>query len=139
VLLAYAIYSAKWLSAKRIRNFFYPVHILLSRKYLFDEFYEGIIVKKILYDGLFAGFKWFDTFIIDGLVNGIARVLMAVVFVGFRSFDVLILDGLVNNIGAIVSNLGRVLRKVQTGQPQLYGIFIILGILAIGLCLIFSG
>ena len=112
VLLAYAIYSAKWLSAKRIRNFFYPIHTLLSRKYLFDELYERIIARRILYDGLFAGLKLFDSRGIDGLVNGAA---------------------------GSVNAAGRLIRKAQSGQLQLYGIFIILGIVAIILAMFLFG
>jgi NADH-quinone oxidoreductase subunit L len=112
VLLAYAIYGAKWLSAKRIRNFFYPVHTLLSRKYLFDELYERIIARRILYDGLFAGLKSVDSRGIDGLVNGAAGSLNAA---------------------------GRLIRKAQSGQLQLYGIFIVLGMVAIILAMYLFG
>ena len=123
----------------RIGRLFWPLYRLFYNKYWLDELYINIIVKKIILKGLFAGLKLFDTLIIDGLVNGIVRVAMTKIFAGFRSFDTLVIDGLVNGIAVAVSTLGRVLRKVQTGQLQLYGMFIILGILAIGLCLVFSG
>ena len=139
VLLAYAIYSAGWLSAERIGRLFRPFYRLFFNKYWLDELYIDIILKKIIINGLFARLKLFDTLVIDGLVNGVVRVAMNVVFIGFKSFDTLVIDGLVNGAGVAVSTLGRVLRKVQTGQPQLYGMFIILGILAIGLCLVFAG
>jgi NADH-quinone oxidoreductase subunit L len=112
VLLAYAIYNARWLSAGRIRKLFSPVHSLLSRKYLFDELYERIIARKILYEGLFAGLKVVDSQGIDGLVNGAA---------------------------VSINNAGRFVRKVQSGQLQLYGIFIILGITLIILAMFLFG
>jgi len=112
ILLAYAMYSAKWLSAERIGSIFKPFYTLFSRKYWFDELYEGVIVKNFLVRGLFAGFQLFDSYGVDGAVNGVAS-------------------------GAIVT--GSAIRKAHTGQLQLYGLFIGIGILAIMLCLYFFG
>jgi len=112
VFLAYAIYSAKWLSARRIRRLFAPLHTLLSRKYWFDDIYENLIARRLLLNGLFAGLKFFDSQGVDGVVNGVA-----------------------STIGAT----GRVIRRAQTGQLQLYGMFIILGIISIILALYLSG
>ncbi len=112
ILLAYAIYSAKWLSAERVRGLFSPLHTLFSRKYWFDELYENIFVKKVLVNGFFAGLQQFDNNGVDGAVNGIAN-------------------------GVIAG--GRAIRRAQTGQLQLYGLFIGIGILAIALCVYFFG
>jgi len=112
VFLAYAIYSAKWLSARRIRRLFAPLHTLLSHKYWFDDIYENLIARRLLLNGLFAGLKFFDSQGVDGVVNGVA-----------------------STIGAT----GRAIRRAQTGQLQLYGMFIILGIISIILALYLSG
>ena len=112
ILLAYAMYSAKWLSAERIGRMFKPLYTLFSRKYWFDELYEGVIVKLALLKGLFAGFQLFDSYGVDGAVNGIASATIAG---------------------------GRAIRRAHTGQLQLYGLFIGIGILAIILCLYFFG
>jgi NADH-quinone oxidoreductase subunit L len=112
ILLAYAMYSTKWLSAEEVGRMFKPFHTLFSRKYWFDELYENIIVRIALLKGLFAGFQLFDSYGVDGAVNGIAD-------------------------GAIAT--GRAIRKAHTGQLQLYGLFIGIGILVIILCLYFFG
>ncbi len=112
VLLSYAIYSARWLSAERIGKLFSPVYSLLSRKYLLDELYERIIARKIFYEGLFSGLSFIDSHGIDGLVNGAA---------------------------ASINNAGRRARKTHSGQLQLYGIFIILGITLIILAMFIFG
>lgn len=112
ILLAYAIYSAKWLSAERIGSLFRPLYTLFYRKYWFDEFYENVIIKIVLLKGLFAGFQVFDSSGVDGAVNGVANITMGG---------------------------GRAIRRVQTGQLQLYGLFIGIGILAIVLVLYFLG
>jgi hypothetical protein len=65
-----------------------------------------------LLKGLFAGLQVFDSYGVDGVVNGIASGAMAT---------------------------GRTIRKAHTGQLQLYGLFIGIGIIVIILCLYFFG
>jgi len=112
ILLAYLIYGTKQLSAERIGGMFKPIYTLLSRKFFLDELYEDVIVRRILVGGLFGGLQKIDTNAVDGTVNGIAS-------------------------GTIAG--GRALRKIQTGQLQLYGLFIGLGIVVIILCLYIFG
>ena len=112
ILLAYAMYSAKWLSAERIGRMFAPLYTLFYRKYWFDELYENIFVGKVLVNGFFAGLQQFDNKGVDGVVNGVANTTMAG---------------------------GRAIRRAQTGQLQLYGLFIGIGVLAIILCIYFFG
>ncbi len=112
ILLAYAMYSKSWISAERVGGMFKPLYTLFYRKYWFDELYENIIVKNALLKGLFASFEQFDNRVVDGAVNGVAD-------------------------GAIAS--GRAIRYAQTGQLQLYGLFIGIGILAIVFVIYFFG
>jgi NADH-quinone oxidoreductase subunit L len=112
ILLAYAMYSVKWLSAERVGSMFKPLYTLFYRKYWFDELYENIIVKLTLLKGLFAGLQVFDSYGVDGAVNGVAS--------------------------ATITG-GRAIRRAHTGQLQLYGLFIGIGILAIIICLYFFG
>jgi NADH-quinone oxidoreductase subunit L len=112
ILLAYAMYSAKWLSAEQAGSLFKPFYTLFSRKYWLDELYERVIVRNLLVRGLFAFFQLFDRYGVDGAVNGVAS-------------------------GAIAT--GKAIRKAHSGQLQLYGLFIGIGILAIILCVYFFG
>jgi len=112
ILLAYAMYSARWLSAERVGSLFKPVYNLLYRKYFFDELYEDIIVRLVLVKGLFAGFQLFDSSAVDGAVNGVANTAITT---------------------------GRAIRHAQTGQLQLYGLVMGIGVLAIVLCLYLFG
>ena len=77
-----------------------------------DELYENIIVQKVLLGGLFTGLQQIDTYGVDGAVNGVANVTIAG---------------------------GRAMRRVQTGQLQLYGLGMGIGILAIVLIVYFFG
>jgi len=102
--LAYAMYGAKWISPERVGKLFAPLYTLFSRKYYMDELYERIFVGRILYDGLFLIIQTFDTYVVDGIVNGVAKI-------------------------AVI--LGRTIRRLQTGQLQSYGLAIGLGVIII--------
>ncbi|MFC1916210.1 NADH-quinone oxidoreductase subunit L, partial [Chloroflexota bacterium] len=110
ILLAYAMYSKQWLSPQRVGSLFRPLYTLFYRKYWFDELYENIIVRTALLNGFFAGLQRFDDSGVDGVVNGVAN-------------------------GTIAG--GRAIRYAQTGQLQLYGLFIGIGVLAIILVVYF--
>ncbi|HUV53281.1 MAG TPA: NADH-quinone oxidoreductase subunit L [Dehalococcoidia bacterium] len=104
ISFAYVIYSKKWISADKIGQAFAPIYTLLSRKYYFDELYERVIVVRILLNGLFYLVQLFDTYIVDGIVNGVGKLTVA---------------------------SGSILRRLQTGQLQGYGLAIAIGILII--------
>ncbi len=108
IFVAYAMYCAKWISPEKIGNACRPIYIMLSRKYWMDELYENVIVKTILYNGIFKWMAMFDSSVVDGTVNGAAQGTAAA---------------------------GGVLRKMQTGQTQLYVISIAIGAIAIVACL----
>jgi len=112
ILLAYAMYCARWISPVKIGNAFKPIYIMLSRKYWMDELYENVIVKTILYNGIFKVMAMFDSSVVDGTVNGAAR-------------------------GTALA--GGALQKLQTGQTQLYVISLAIGAIAIAACLYLFG
>jgi NADH-quinone oxidoreductase subunit L len=104
ILLAWAMYGKKVISPEKIGRAFKPLYTLFSRKYYFDELYENIIVKISLVGGLFAGLQNIDTYGIDGTVNTVAG-------------------------GAYID--GKGIRRLHTGQLQLYGLVTGIGLLAI--------
>jgi NADH-quinone oxidoreductase subunit L len=108
ILLAYAMYSARWISAEKVGNIFKPFYNTLINKYWFDKLYEDLIVRGALLKYLFAWFQGLDSKGVDGAVNGIAS-------------------------GALSG--GKALRRAETGQLQLYGLGIGIGVLVIVLVL----
>jgi NADH-quinone oxidoreductase subunit L len=107
ILLAYVMYCKKWISAEKIGHVFKPIYIVLSKKYWFDELYEGVIVKQFLYNGVFRFLAAFDSGVVDGAINTAAGA----------------------TAGAACE-----LRKLQTGQTQLYAVTIGIGVIAIAVC-----
>jgi NADH-quinone oxidoreductase subunit L len=112
IFCAYTVYLKKWVTAESLGKAFGPLYKLIYNKYFFDELYENIIVKLALIKGLFNGFEIFDRRGVDGAVNGVSDVIM---------------------VG------GRAIRRAQTGQLQLYALFIGIGVAIIGLCVYFFG
>ncbi|MEE8471349.1 MAG: proton-conducting transporter membrane subunit, partial [Dehalococcoidia bacterium] len=104
ILLAYMIYRVKWIPAEKVGRVFAPLYTLFSRKYYMDELYEQVFVVRILQNGLNYAVQLFDTYVVDGIVNG---------------------------IGILTMSIGGSIRKVQTGQLQAYGLAIGIGILII--------
>jgi NADH-quinone oxidoreductase subunit L len=104
IFLAYAMYCARWISPQWVGKAFAPLYTLFSRKYYMDELYERIFIGIVLYRWIFRLLELFDTYIVDGTVNGLAQLSIFA---------------------------GKVGRKLQTGQLQAYGFAIVLGLLFI--------
>jgi NADH-quinone oxidoreductase subunit L len=109
IFLAYAMYIKKWISAAKIGAAFKPVYTTLLNKYWLDNLYENVIVKTILYNGIFKWMAMFDSSVVDGTVNGAASA---------------------------TSGAGSAMRKLQTGQTQLYVLTMAIGVVAIAVCLV---
>jgi NADH-quinone oxidoreductase subunit L len=112
IFSAYAVYIKKWITAKSIGKVFGPLYDIVRDKYYFDELYENVIVKLGLVKGLFTGFKLFDEKGVDGAVNG---------------------------AGEVIVRGGKAIRQAQTGQLQLYALFIAIGLAIIAICVLVFG
>jgi NADH-quinone oxidoreductase subunit L len=112
IFSAYAVYSARWITAESLGKFFGPLYNVVYQKYFFDRLYEDIIVKLVLIKNLFTGFQLFDSTGVDGAVNDVADIVMSG---------------------------GRAIRRAQTGQLQLYGLFIGIGVAIISICVLIWG
>ncbi|MCH7605943.1 MAG: NADH-quinone oxidoreductase subunit L [Chloroflexi bacterium] len=82
-----------------------PLHALLANKYFVDALYEDFLVRLVFYR-VFANFiDWLDRNFVDRLVDG---------------------------VGLVSRNFGRlVLAPIQTGEVQMYGLAVALGIVVI--------
>jgi len=103
----------------------------MFRKWWVDEIYNATAVKGLLLLTNILG--WFDLYIIDGIVNGVAWLSRVFAYIeGW--FDLYIIDGLVNLTAWFIGIWGRIVRLFQGGQLQRYilytlvviGLFIVL-------------
>ncbi len=137
-----------------------PVHLgwlfqIWRRKYYVDEVYGFLFVggTHLLAKVSF----WFDRTIVDGVVNGAARLTRTMarasawfdlnvvdglvnvfgwfgrVFSALQGWiDLYVVDGLVNFVALLTGWVGRQLRRLQTGHVQDYMLYVLLGVLGIG-------
>ena len=111
--LAYAIYYAGKPSPDFLRQRFGPLHTLIDQKYYMDALAEDAIIRRGLDRGIGRAVALFDTYVIDGAVNGIAEA---------------------------TRRIGDVLRRTETGQPQAYTSALFLGVVvAAGALFVFAG
>ena len=103
LFVAWVIYSAKVITAESIRSALQPVHKLLERKYYLDWLYEEVILRRVILQGAVWGLDLWDRYVVDGVANGTAMLTRL-------SADRL--------------------RLAQTGQMQIYGVAIFLGVVA---------
>ncbi|UCC43096.1 MAG: NADH-quinone oxidoreductase subunit L [Candidatus Zixiibacteriota bacterium] len=73
IYMAFRVYNRKIETATALRQRFALMHRVLLNKYYVDEIYGAVIVRPVVYGSLFL-WKFVDVIVIDGLVNGIARV-----------------------------------------------------------------
>ena len=123
--LAYLMYYKRSISADALAEKFKPLYTTLYNKWYFDEIYDRIIIKPVL--ALTSGLWIFDNGVIDWVVNFFGKFTVWLSDVK-QWFDVHIVDGAVNGLGYTVWSFGALIRQVQTGRVQLYGFFIVFGI-----------
>jgi len=97
------------------------LYLFFVKKWYFDELYDAVLVRPIM--GLAHLCSRFDKLVVDGIVNGAAKVTL------FTSrieglFDSTFIDGLVNQTASFVYHLGNWGRGLQTGRLRNYLMFL---------------
>jgi NADH-quinone oxidoreductase subunit L len=103
-----------------------PLYTLLVNKYYLDTIYWKGIIRPIR-DPIAAFVYWTNQHILDGVVNGAARVTRATSS-GVEVFDQDVIDGAVNGIGQTTGFTGGLLRYLQSGNVQRYAGFLFAGV-----------
>ncbi|MCH8243687.1 MAG: hypothetical protein IH897_13915 [Planctomycetes bacterium] len=116
--VAIAIYGRGLATATAIKKVLAPIHLVLEKKYFFDELYDFVWVKGCVLVAHIA--RFIDTYIVDMVFN-----LAAAITERFAAFCGLILDnhgvdGVVNGIAASSRDVGDLMRRPQTGRIRNY-------------------
>jgi NADH-quinone oxidoreductase subunit L len=107
------------------------ISTLLVRKFYLDEVYMHGIVLPVR-DRLSAAVVWFDRNLVDGVVNGTARLTRDLAL-GTDEFDRTVVDGAVNGIAQTAGFTGGLLRYLQSGNVQRYAAFLFVGVLVLAI------
>ncbi|MFP5247139.1 MAG: NADH-quinone oxidoreductase subunit L [Thermoanaerobaculia bacterium] len=120
---------------KRLATTFAPIHRLLENKYWVDELYGATVIRGTL---LFSyALWWIDTWIIDGIVNGVRHLTVFLFGHGSSIFDKYVVDGAVNGIGWSARSGSMMFRRVQSGLVQNYALIMGGGLVLIALVYLF--
>ncbi len=132
ILLSFVVYQWKKIDADKVAAAINPLYKLSLNKWYIDEIYEKTFIGLTVLLGRIL--SWFDNNIVDGIVNGSAKVMNAGAFI-VGKFDNIVVDGLVNLSAWIVGVAGGLGRKIQTGSVQTY---IALSLIAIMVIIYFA-
>jgi len=129
ILLAWLIYVKKVFSAESLARIGggWPHRVFLN-KYYVDELYGATVLRGTM--GLSTLFAWFDRTVVDGVVNGSARVTRIGATLS-GAFDFRVVDGLVNLTADAIHAFGGVVRRVQTGSLNTYLYVIVVVVAAV--------
>jgi NADH-quinone oxidoreductase subunit L len=100
IYIAYRLYVKEPEKPGELADKYPGLYQAVLNKYYVDEIYFSVIIIPLYRISLFL-WEWFDTLIIDGIVNGIGKV-----FLGF----------------------GQLIRRLQTGFVQNYAFSLLLGV-----------
>jgi NADH-quinone oxidoreductase subunit L len=104
IYLAHQMYLAKAGAADRVAARLFGLYNLLKRKYYVDEIYDALFVRPLFW--LSENFFW-------------------------KIFDVKLIDGTVNGSAKLFGGLASLLRRWQTGIVQNYAVTLVLGLIVI--------
>ena len=126
ILLAVWIYGLdpSWSKAKAFVTRFPNLFRWVNAKYYVDEFYGAVLIEPLR---RFSAQLWsFDTWVVDGMVNGAARVTL--IWAELSNWvDEYLVDGAVDLTEYIVHETSGVFRGLQSGRVQHYAFVMFLG------------
>ena len=93
---------------------------IVQKKYLVDEFYDLIFIRPSLWFADVFVAKWMDVVVIDGIINGIGRLGLAIGSALRNGFDAPVINGAADGIANGTRGAGGLLRRLQTGKVQQY-------------------
>jgi NADH-quinone oxidoreductase subunit L len=143
--LAVAGFGIGWMIFKQgklkidiLRTPLKPLYVLLQHKYYFDDIYmKGIVIP--IRDSLSRMAYWFNTNVLDGVVNAAGIAGVALGRFTYNILDQKVVDGGVNGLALGVARTSNRAKFWQTGNVQAYAAALFLGIgLFVGAFLIFK-
>ena len=90
-----------------------------EHKYYLDDLYLNGIVRPIQYP-LAAAAYWSNQHILDGIVNGTAKLTLIEAKFTYDTIDQKLIDGAVNGSAGLTGLTGGILRYIQSGNVQRY-------------------
>jgi NADH-quinone oxidoreductase subunit L len=97
-----------------------PVHVWMTNKFYFDELYNTIFIRPVIWLSYVFTAVWMDRKAIDGFLHTVARSV-AIIGAFLRNYiDKPIVNGFGDWVSEVIKKIGAFLRPVQTGKIQWY-------------------
>ena len=117
IFVAYQTYYKWKISAAAWQKRLGIINRGMFNKWWFDELYHATVIALMLL--IARVFAWIDKYIIDGFLDGTAKV--TAIYASIQGwFDDHVIDGLVNLSAWFVDQFGAIARRFQTGRYQNY-------------------
>ena len=130
IALGWAIFAKDRETQAARDRFSIPVlYPLLRAKYYMDHLALGLVA---FIKGPIAAFvNWTNTYVLDGIVNGVGVLTAALGRVVYASADQRGIDGIFNGAAGLAGVAGGALRKLQSGRIQQYAGAVVAGAVAL--------
>jgi len=127
IFVARAMYKTRTMSPDTVADLAGgKIYRTVYNKYYIDELYEATVINGTL--ALTRISAWFDSNIVDGIVNGAAWVVRMISWLDGQ-FDKYVVDGAVNGVAAVTSFFGGRVRRLQTGSINAYLYVIVIAVI----------
>lgn len=136
ILFSTCFYYWQVFSAEKVKNSLGAFYRFLCHRYYIDDFYD-----KIICGGLVVGFarisRFIDVYIIDGIVNLLAKVFYYICLLS-KIVDYSVIDGVIRGLCSGIMNIGGALKKSSTGYIQQY-MTLVIGAIVVMILLVWGG
>lgn len=136
VLLSTCFYYWHVFSADKVKNSCKGFYKFLCNRYYIDDFYDKIICGGLVV-GLARISRFIDVYIIDGIVNLLAKAFHGICFVA-KIIDYSVIDGAVRGLCSGILSMGGTLKKSSTGYIQQY-MTLVIGAIVVMILLVWGG
>jgi NADH:ubiquinone oxidoreductase subunit 5 (subunit L)/multisubunit Na+/H+ antiporter MnhA subunit len=137
IAIAWQFYlkDLSWSRPKALAARFPFAYRVLENKYYVDELYDMTVIGGTM--ALSRLMSWIDIHIVDGLVNLTRHVTVFGFGGGSDLFDRFVVDGAVDGVARLADFSSRAVRRAQTGMVQSYALTMGGGILLMALVYLF--
>jgi len=129
------VYGRTWvvINTRVVKARMAGLYWALDQKLYFDLAYESIFIRPFM--ALTTALAWFDTRVIDGIVNAVSNGWILTTALSWR-FDSSVIDGAVNGVATLSKRAGASLRNLQSGRLQSYQRLVLSALVALMLGLV---
>jgi NADH-quinone oxidoreductase subunit L len=135
IFVAWRLYKRRPAVPDPVENLGF-LHGLLANKYYVDELYNATVIAGTM--AFSKAMAWFDTWIIDGIVNMVRHITVFPLGHGSNLLDKYVVDGLVNGVANTARGGSRFFRRMQSGFVQNYALVMGAGIVLITVVYLFT-